>query len=77
MKREKELHTVVQSFVTPVPVMACLNGKSEYAGSSLARIRDCRTRENTFENPGIGSKLAKGHRIFSLFSRGCRQPTQR
>src|SRR5262245_48875825 len=44
--------------------------------STLARTRDGRTREDTFENPGISSKLAKGQKILSLLQRVWRQPDQ-
>jgi len=38
--REKEPHTVVQSFCTPAPVMVCLDGKSEYAGREQGQVHD-------------------------------------
>src|SRR5713101_9410208 len=40
---------------------------------ALSAIRS-RTRADTFENPGIGPKLAKGQRIFSFLKRVFRQP---
>ena len=37
-KRARELHTVVQSFFTPAPVMACLYGESEYSGREKGAV---------------------------------------
>src|SRR5215813_7204097 len=47
---------------------------SRQSRSSWARTRDRRIREDTCENPGIGSKLAQGRRIFSFLKRVFRQP---